>query len=208
MYYPAFRPCSVLQTVELWIRFRPASLQNISRKNLKSVLNDALLIMKYSEFVRFALIEVWLIALSCELNNKITQCAVERVKQCLKNGNYVDFASVTLSLMDSYCTKFMSKPQPRNKKTTRTRIAGAGYEGEVTATIGKVEGEGEGEGAGVVGGEGVVGVDESLISIRIQADLLARKSYFLLLYAFDECNFEVMKNVAEELNEYISTYID
>ena len=155
--------------------------------------------MKYSEFVRFALIEIWLIALSCELNNRITQCAVERVKQSLKNENYVDFASVTLSLMDSYCTKFVSKP-PRNKKTTTrtTRTAAAGYRGEVTATI--TEGEGE--------ADPLVGVDESLITLRIQADLLARKSYFLLLYAFDECNFEIMKNVAEELNEYISTYID
>ena len=156
--------------------------------------------MKYSEFVRFALIEIWLIALSCDLNNRLTQCAVERVKQCLKKDNYVDFACVTLSLMDSYCAKFVSKPsEPRNKKAT-TKAAASGYRKEFTATI--VEREGEGE------GEGTVGVDESLITMRIQADLLARKSYFLLLYAFDECNFGIMKNVAEELNEYISTYID
>ena len=153
--------------------------------------------MKYSEFVRFALIEIWLIALSCELNNRLSQCAVKRVKQCLKNENYVDFASVTLSLMDSYCSKFVSKP--RNKKATATTTSAVEYRKEFTTTIGEGEG-GEGTEA--------VDVDESLTTIRIQADLLARKSYFLLLYAFDEYNFEIMKNVAEELNEYISTYID
>lgn len=186
----------MLQTIELWIRFRPASLQNISRNNLKSVLNDALSIIKYSEFIRYSLIEIWLIALSCELNDRITQHAVEQVKQFLRNENYVDFARHTMPLMDSYSRKFVSKP-PKKKPALTTRVAAAAAGG--VGGVGGVE----------VGGVAGAGVDSGkLNSIHNQADILARKSYFLLLYAFDEIHFEIMKNLAEELNEYITTYID
>jgi hypothetical protein len=132
------------------------------------------------------LIEIWLIALSCELNDRITQHAVEQVKQFLKNENYVDFARHALPLMDSYSKKFVSKP-PKKKSASTTTTARA---------------------AAAVGVEGAVVDDGKLNSLHNQADILARKSYFLLLYAFDEINFEVMKNLAEELNEYVTTYLD
>lgn len=158
---------------------------------MKSILDDALSIIKYSEFIRYSLIEIWLIALSCELNDRITQHAVEQVKQFLKNENYVDFARHTLPLMDSYSKKFVSKPSKKKSASATTTAKTT-----TTATRAAVAVEG-----------GVVD-DGKLNSLHNQADILTRKSYFLLLYAFDEINFEIMKNLAEELNEYITTYLD
>jgi hypothetical protein len=135
------------------------------------------------------LIEIWLIALSCELNDRITQQAVGQVKQYLKNENYVDFARHALPLMDSYSKKFVSKPLKKKTPSATTARAAA-----VVAE------------AGGVGVGGVVD-DGKLKSLHNQADILTRKSYFLLLYAFDEINFEIMKNLAEELNEYVTTYL-
>ena len=42
----------------------------------------------------------------------------------------------------------------------------------------------------------------------IQADLMARKSFFLFLYTLDANHVEILRNLAEELQEYIRTYID
>ena len=43
---------------------------------------------------------------------------------------------------------------------------------------------------------------------RIQMDLMARKSFFLFLYTLDSNHVEVLRNLAEELQEYVRTYID
>ena len=120
------------------------------------------------------------------MNDRITQRAVEQVIQFLKNENYVDFARRTLPLMDSYNKKFVNKPPKKQASTTATVAAAA---------------RAVGVGVGVVD-------DEKFNSLHNQADVLARKSYFLLLYAFDEVNFEIMRSLAEELNEYMTTYID
>ena len=61
----------MIETIGSWIRFRPYTLQNISRKKLKSILLDTFSILKYSEFLSFALLEIWLIASSCQKNENI-----------------------------------------------------------------------------------------------------------------------------------------
>lgn len=145
------------------------------------------------------------------MNDRITQHAVEQVKQFLKNENYVDFARHTLPLMDSYSKKFVSKP-PKKKPASATTTASASATTTTARAAAAVGAVGGGDVIGVEGGGGVnidaVVDDGKLNSLHNQADMLARKSYFLLLYAFDEINFEIMKNLAEELNEYITTYLD
>lgn len=145
------------------------------------------------------------------MNDRITQHAVEQVKQFLKNENYVDFARHTLPLMDSYSKKFVSKP-PKKKPASATTTASASATTTTARAAAAVGAVGGGDVIGVEGGGGVnidaVVDDGNFNSLHNQADMLARKSYFLLLYAFDEINFEIMKNLAEELNEYITTYLD
>ena len=43
---------------------------------------------------------------------------------------------------------------------------------------------------------------------KIQADLMARKSFFLFLYTLDANHVDVLRNLSEELQEYVRTYID
>jgi hypothetical protein len=52
----------------------------------------------------------------------------------------------------------------------------------------------------------VKAVDDS--NTLIAADLLGRKAFFLLLYALDDNRSTVLKELSEELSDYISTYFN
>ena len=41
-----------------------------------------------------------------------------------------------------------------------------------------------------------------------QSDLLARKTFFLLLYTMDVNRIDVLQDLVVELNEYLNKYID
>lgn len=163
-----------MECIEAWLRYRPPSLQNISRKKIKGLLEDTLSILRYSEFLSFALLECWIAAYSCQCLNVKGDVSSEKneINRCLKSlsNNLDGFVDSTLPLMDYYGDIFR-KPTPpiRGQKS-------------------RVYREDQAE--------------------KIAADLLGRKSFFLLLYVLDDNRIEVLKELSVELNEYVSTYFD
>ena len=206
----------MIETIGSWIRFRPYTLQNISRKKLKSILLDTFSILKYSEFLSFALLEIWLIASSCQKNENIdkenngnnfndnsnevrneeniftkigendnkkdTDDEFSTVTKCamenLEKEDYNNFSDNALTLLDLYVEKFQKKAPIISTK--KSKKSG-------TSIYNKN--------------------DENYLEL-IQADLLARKSYFLLLFSFDENRKNIFENLAQELKEYLTDYIE
>ena len=180
----AFKPSSVIETIESWVRFRPYSLQNISRKKIKSLLEDAFSILKYSEFLSFSLIEVWLIAYTCgtsinienndhHSNNDDLKEIERKVKETLlnlENENFPAFSDNFLHLMDSYSEKFRNKSPLKKSRNL-------GKSGDKNLEL-------------------------------IQSDLLARKSFFLLLYTLDINRVKALQELVVELKDYLNSYID
>ena len=179
----AFKPSSVIETIESWVRFRPYSLQNISRKKIKSLLEDAFSILQYSEFLSFSLIEIWLIAYTCntsinienndnhsndnDLNNS------KKIKDTLlslENNNFPSFSDNFLPLMDSYSVEFRNKTPSKKSKNLRKS-------GNKNLEL-------------------------------VQSDLLARKSFFLLLYTLDINRVNVLQELVIEFKDYLHSYID
>ena len=132
---------------------------------------DAFSILKFSEFLSFSLLEVWLISISCDFSDGKIITMTDKVRKCLKDENYGNFVDEILPLMDLYGEKFASKIPKKQKKNIDIK-----YEKN---NIG-----------------------------AIQADLMTRKSFFLFLYTLDANHVEILRNLAEELQEYIRTYID
>ena len=207
----------MIETIGSWIRFRPYTLQNISRKKLKSILLDTFSILKYSEFLSFALLEIWLIASSCQKNVNIDKENNENnyddnsnilnteedifkenreknndnesgshefstVTKCamenLEKEDINNFSDNALTLLDLYVEKFQKKAPIISTK--KSKKSG-------TSIYNKN--------------------DENYLEL-IQADLLARKSYFLLLFSFDENRKNIFENLAQELKEYLTDYIE
>jgi hypothetical protein len=127
--------------------------------------------LKFSEFLSFSLLEVWLISISCDFSDEKIITMTDKVRKCLKDENYGNFVDEILPLMDLYGEKFASKIPKKQKKNIDIK-----YEKNIIETI--------------------------------QADLMARKSFFLFLYTLDANHVEILRNLAEELQEYIRTYID
>jgi hypothetical protein len=125
--------------------------------------------LKFSEFLSYSLLEVWLISISCDFSDKKIFTVTEKVRKCLKDENYGSFVDEILPLMDLYGEKFGSKIPKKQK---------------------------------------VDSDNEKNKFEKIQADLMARKSFFLFLYTLDANHVEVLRNLAEELQEYVRTYID
>ena len=184
--YSVFRPSSVVETVGSWVRFRPYPLQDTSRRKIKSLLFDAFSILKYSEFLSFALIEIWLIALSSNMNiinrNNIDEKNennennleiskyIERVLINLEKNDFSSFVDNVLPLMDKYSENFRNKSLKSKKKKS------------------------------------VISRNENFEFH--QSDLLARKTFFLLLYTMDVNRIDVLQDLVVELNEYLNKYID
>jgi hypothetical protein len=125
--------------------------------------------LKFSEFLSYSLLEVWLISISCDFSDKKIFTVTEKVRKCLKDENYGSFVDEILPLMDLYGQKFGSKIPKKQKDDSN---------------------------------------NENNKFEKIQADLMARKSFFLFLYTLDANHVEVLRNLAEELQEYVRTYID
>ena len=207
----------MIETIGSWIRFRPYTLQNISRKKLKSILLDAFSILKYSEFLSFALLEIWLIASSCQKNenidkennennyddnsnisnteenifmenreknndNKSGSHEFSTITKCamenLEKEDFNNFSDNALTLLDLYVEKFQKKAPIISTK--KSKKSGISINSKN---------------------------DENYLEL-IQADLLARKSYFLLLFSFDENRKNIFENLAQELKEYLTDYIE
>ena len=44
--------------------------------------------------------------------------------------------------------------------------------------------------------------------VKLDATILARKSFYLLLFSLDPNHFEILRILSAELDEYLRTYID
>ena len=147
---------------------------------------DAFSILKYSEFLSFALIEIWLVALSSNMNiinrNNIDEKNennennleiskyIERVLINLEKNDFSSFVDNVLPLMDKYSENFRNKSLKSKKKKS------------------------------------VISRNENFEFH--QSDLLARKTFFLLLYTMDVNRIDVLQDLVVELNEYLNKYID
>ena len=173
----------MIETIESWVRFRPYSLQNISRKKIKSLLEDAFSILQYSEFLSFSLIEIWLIAYTCNTsinienndnhsnNNDLNNSKkIKETLQSLENNNFPSFSDNFLPLMDSYSYEFRNKT-PSKKSKNLQKSGNKNLE-------------------------------------LVQSDLLARKSFFLLLYTLDINRVNVLQELVIEFKDYLHSYID
>ena len=125
---------------------------------------DAFSILKFSEFLVFSLLEVWLISISCLEYKKEIAANIQNTIKCLNHGNYAEFVDLVLPLMDMYGVEFGSKIPEKKKKCSD--------------------------------------------SVKINASILARKSFYLLLFALDFNHIEILRNLSSELDEYLRTYIE
>jgi hypothetical protein len=120
----AFKPQSVMECVESWLRYRPTSLQNISTKKIKSLLEDSLSILRYSEFLAYSLLECWIAAtyssqcLNTDKNDQKNETSVSGMSKSLfsMSNNYKNFVDDVLPLMDNFGEIFRKPTPPNNKK--------------------------------------------------------------------------------------------
>jgi hypothetical protein len=58
-----FQPRCIMELVEDWVRFQPPTVQKMSRNTIRALLTDVLSVIRYWEFISFALLECWMIAM-------------------------------------------------------------------------------------------------------------------------------------------------
>jgi hypothetical protein len=113
-----------MECVEAWLRYRPTSLQNISRKKIKSLLEDSLSILRYSEFLAYSLLECWIAATySCRCLNRNTNDQKSEISESEINkslssmlNNCHNFVDDILPLMDNFGEIFRKPTPPNDKK--------------------------------------------------------------------------------------------
>lgn len=186
----AFQPLSVVHAVEAWLRYRPASLQQTSRRTTRALLEDALAVLRVWEFVSFALLECWVMAYlsssalqPCDTadrsgsNGTPAAAAVDskhvRLLECMQTHEWSGVVDEILPAMDEYSEVFR-KP----KKAVRVK-----------------------------GDEGVRERMSSCARDQEPAELLARKSFFLLLFTLDDSSFETLRLLSREVHEYLVTFM-
>jgi hypothetical protein len=186
-----FQPLSVVQAVEAWLRYRPASLQQTSRRTVRALLEDTLAVLRVWEFVSFALLECWVMAhLACHAQQYCDTVdvggspaahgaeAVEnkymRLLECMRAHALSDAVDEVLPAMDEYSEVFR-KPKKAKAKNGCDE-----------------------------GGRGRMSDD---LLGRESAELLARKSFLLLLFTLDDGSFGTLRSLSTEVHEYLTTFM-
>ena len=157
-----FKPTSVVQAVEAWLRYRPSPLQQVSRRAVRLVLQDALSVLRVWEFAAFALLECWVLACVAPSRDSDDAAAaavaadVVLLRSAVQARPLHQASDEVLSAMDAYSDVFR-KPKAAARTTA--------------------------------------------------AELVQRKCFYVLLFALGDGSFARLQSLAEELHEYITTYI-
>ena len=102
-----FKPTSVAQAVEAWLRYRPAPLQQVSRHAVRLVLQDALAVLRVWEFATFALLECWVLALVASDDAASAAAdAAALLRAAAQACPLYEAADEVLSAMDAYSDVF------------------------------------------------------------------------------------------------------